>query len=299
MTQSKLFGAVEAGGTKFICAAGRGGDAILAQERFATSDPDQTFAQMRRFFSLVEKERGPFAAFGVAAFGPVDIDEASPTYGSILKTPKPGWTGANYLKALASFGAPVRVSSDVNGAALAEFALGAGRGCRTIAYVTVGTGIGVGVVRDGRALVGAGHYEMGHIRPPHDRARDSYPGLCPFHGDCFEGLAAGPAIAARWGAGLDELPPDHPAFDLEADYLAQLAATIMLAHMPEKIIFGGGVMNAPGLIEKIRARAAALLGDYVAVAPPEAIDAIIVAAMPGGLSGVRGALLLAGAPAGA
>ena len=260
---SGTLGAVEAGGTKFVCAlAGPDGE-ILERNVLETRAPGDTFARLGDFFDRAAAVHGAPAAFGIASFGPIDIDPASPGYGRILKTAKPGWEGASYRDTLARFGAPIAIETDVNGAAIGEWAHGAGQGCDTLAYVTVGTGIGGAVLQGGVPLNGFGHFEMGHIRVDHDRARDPYAGRCPFHGDCLEGLAAGPAIMDRWQASLSELDPEHEELALEADYLAQLAVNIVLLHMPERIIFGGGVMKTPGLIAALRSSTAALLAGYV------------------------------------
>ncbi|MET0180628.1 MAG: ROK family protein, partial [Novosphingobium sp.] len=189
-----LIGAVEAGGTKFVCALARADRTIVARVRLPTRTPAETLPALRAWFEAAGAVHGRIAAFGVASFGPLDLDPRSPGYGAFAATPKPGWRGARIGDALAGFAAPVALDTDVNGAALGEFVAGAGRGCATLAYVTVGTGIGAGVVRDGRPLSGFSHYEMGHIRPPRDRVADPYAGGCPSHGDCLEGLASGPAI---------------------------------------------------------------------------------------------------------
>ena len=292
MTGKKLYGAFEAGGTKFVCAAGYSPEALIANQTIPTATPEETFARVTDFFRGVERDYQPVARIGVASFGPVEIDRTSPEYGSILKTPKPGWSGVNFLEQLAPLGASVTVETDVNGAALAEYAHGAGRGLTSLAYVTVGTGIGVGVVKNGEPLSGIGHYEMGHIRPPHDTVRDPFEGRCPFHGDCLEGLACGPAITDRWGAPLSELGSDAVA--LESEYLSHLALTIILTHMPERIVFGGGVMKTPGLIEKLREDTALLLGGYIqAAAISGSLAEYIVSPALGDLAGITGAMALA------
>ena len=260
-TSQGLIGAVEAGGTKFVLALATPDGAILARTRIPTQTPAECFPAMAEFFDTATREHGPVAAFGVASFGPIDIDPASPAYGTFTTTPKPGWSGARFHDVLCRFGAPIVVDTDVNGAAIGEWMKGAGQGCGTVAYTTIGTGIGTGVVRNGRSLMGFSHYESGHIMPPHDRARDPFDGACPFHGDCLEGLACGPAIEKRWGKSLDQLGTAEVS--LVADYVAHLAATLVLLHMPDRLIFGGGVMKAPGLIEAVREKAGGLLNGYV------------------------------------
>lgn len=258
-----LFGAVEAGGTKIVCAIARSPRKILQRAVFQTTTPEDTLSRILAFFSGCQAEVGPLSAIGVASFGPIDIKPQSPTYGTLLNTPKPGWKGTGFIRALSEFAVPVRVDTDVNGAALGEWIEGAGKGCETLCYVTVGTGIGAGVLKDGVPLSGFMHYEIGHIRPPHIIELDPFPGLCPYHGDCLEGLASGPAIVERWGGALNELSHPADAIDLEAQYLAHLVHTITLCHMPDRIILGGGVMKAPGLIERVRVKTIETLGGYI------------------------------------
>lgn len=285
-----LLGAIEAGGTKFVCAVGSSPKQLAERITIPTTSPNDTFAHVLAFFAQHE----PLAAIGVAGFGPLDINPASPGYGTILKTPKPGWSGASFVQKLRGLRVPVKMETDVNGAALAEQQMGAGQGCRTLAYVTVGTGIGVGIVRDDVPISGMGHYEMGHMHPPHDLTEDPFPGHCPFHGDCFEGLAAGPAIMARFGKSLSELPADHAAHDLIAGYLAHLAMNIILTHMPDRIVFGGGVMKTPGLMARLCTQTSELLAGYVQAPVLQGnLSGYIVPPALGDLAGVTGAILLA------
>jgi fructokinase len=259
-----------------------------------TADPVASFQQVCAFFDQAQASHGRIAAIGVAAFGPIDTDPGSPSYGTLKRTPKPCWAGANWIDGLNRLPCPVAIDTDVNGAALGEWQLGAGKGLRTLAYVTVGTGIGVGILKNGRSLSGMAHFEMGHIYPPHDYESDPFPGRCPFHNDCLEGLASGPAISDRWGLNLSELPSGHPAFELEAGYLAHLAATIVLTHMPDRIIFGGSVMKAPGLLERVRAAMRALLADYLVCNPAGGdLSTYLVPPALGDLSGITGALHMA------
>lgn len=287
-----MLAGIEAGGTKFACAVGPSPTEIRRKATLETETPAATFAACREFFTRAAAEFGALEAIGVAAFGPVGVDPARGDYGVIGRTPKPSWAGANFLAELAPLGAPVVVDTDVNGAGLGEALFGAGRGYASIAYVTVGTGVGAGVIAGGRPLVGARHYELGHIRPPHDRVRDPFAGACPYHGDCLEGLASGPAILARWGRDLSALGLAHAANDLEAEYIAHLMLTLTLAHAPARIIIGGGVVKAPGLLDKIRDKTRALIAGYVET--PETDDApYIVAPALGDEAGVTGALALA------
>ena len=289
-----MLGAIEAGGTKIVCAVGSGPGEVLACQTLPTTHPSANFQQVQAFFDKAQADHDRIDAIGVAAFGPVDVDPGSPTYGTVLRTPKAGWVGADWIEALRRFRCPVAVDTDVNGAALGEWTRGAGQNCRTLAYVTVGTGIGAGVLHNGRSLFGAGHYEMGHIYPPHDYEADPFPGRCPFHRDCLEGLANGPSVIDRWGLPLTELPAGHPAFGLEAGYLAHLAATIVLTHMPDRIVFGGGVMKAPGLIDRLRKATRPLLAGYISAAPVSGdLSDYIVPPALGDRAGITGALAMA------
>ena len=277
-----LCGGVEAGGTKFVCAIGRGRE-ILAETRIATTSPAETLAAALAFF----KDHGPLAALGIASFGPIDLDSRSPTYGFITTTPKPGWAHTDVVGPLGrALGVPVAFDTDVNAAALAEQRWGAAREAASVVYVTIGTGIGGGAVVNGRPLHGLVHPEMGHARIPHDQAADPFAGACPHHGDCWEGLAAAPALAARWGRPPESLPDDHPAWDLEARYLALGLVNVILTLSPACVVLGGGVMARAGLLERVKANVSALLGGYVR-------GAEIVAPELGERSGVLGALALA------
>ncbi len=264
--RGRRYGAVEAGGTKIVCAIADETGRRLARTVEPTESPQRTLPRVRAFFEQNMREGGALQAIGVAAFGPVDIDPSSPKYGRILTTPKPNWSGVSLRQALKGLAPTIAVDTDVNGAGLGEWLRGAGRGARTLAYVTVGSGIGAGVLTDGQALSGFSHFEMGHIRPGRDAERDPFPGRCPYHGDCLEGLACGPAIIDRWGAPLNELQDPATraaALDLEAHYLAHLAWTLILTHAPDRIVFGGGVMKAAGLIEALRRHTRDLIGGYI------------------------------------
>jgi fructokinase len=262
--------------------------------RIPTETPDTCFPALIDFFSRASADHGSIAAFGIASFGPIDIDPASPAYGTFTTTPKPGWSGARFHDALTQFGAPIVVDTDVNGAAIGEWLAGAGQGCDTVAYTTIGTGIGTGVVRKGRALMGFSHYESGHVRPRRDLALDPFPGMCPYHGDCLEGLACGPAIEQRWGRSLDQLADEPGAVDLIGGYIADLATTLVLLHMPDRLIFGGGVMKAHGLIESVRAQTAAKLNGYVRHPRIDAgLEQYIVTPGLGDDAGITGAIALA------
>jgi fructokinase len=284
---------VEAGGTKFVCAIGTGPDDVRAETLVATSTPAATIARALDFFTTHARTM-PFAALGIASFGPLDLDPRSPTYGSITTTPKPGWADTDLVTAFRKpLGVPVAIDTDVNGAVLAEHRWGAARDVATALYVTVGTGIGGGALVDGRPVHGLGHPEMGHVRVPRD-ATDGFRGVCPYHGDCLEGLASGPAIEARWGRAPATLPADHPAWPLEARYLALGLVNLIAALSPERIVLGGGVMRAPNLLARVRASVVELLGGYVpAPAVARDLDRYIVSPALGERAGLLGAIALA------
>ncbi len=290
-----LYGGIEAGGTKFVCAVGSGPGDVRAEVRFPTTDPDETIGRSIAFFQEQIAERGPLTAVGIAAFGPLDPNPASPTFGYITTTPKPGWANADLGGRIRqALGVPVGFDTDVNGAALGEWRWGAGQGIDNLVYFTIGTGIGGGAIVNGRLVHGLVHPEMGHIVLAHDRERDPYPGRCPYHGDCFEGMAAGPAIGDRWGRPAYELPPDHPAWDLEAHYIALALRSIICTLSPERIILGGGVMEQEQLFGLVRRKTQAYLNGYVQhPAVLEQIDSYIVPPGLGNQAGVLGAIALA------
>ncbi len=292
---TRLFGAVEAGGTKFVCAIGDASGRLIAEHRLATRDPASTLAETFAFMHRVESQHGRLDAIGLASFGPVDLDRRSPTYGRILKTPKPGWSQVDLVGGFTrEFGARVGFDTDVNAAACAEHRWGAARDADTLVYVTIGTGIGGGVLAGGRPLHGLMHPEIGHVYPRRHAFDRDFAGVCPFHRDCLEGLASGPAIAARSGAPLDRLEDSHPQWDIEADYLGQLCAQLVFTLSPQRIILGGGVMNQARLLPMVRCQARHWLQDYLD--RPElssGLDRYIIAPGLGAQSGVLGALALA------
>lgn len=286
---SRLFGAIEAGGTKFRCAVTDSAAEILREVRIPTGTPANTLAACVKFFDSAQTALGELHAFGIASFGPVDLNRRSRTWGRLLATPKRGWAGADLVSPLIErYSKPVDIDTDVNAAALAEERLGAGRGCVCVAYVTVGTGIGGGAVVNGSPLRGVPHPEMGHLRVPRD-PRDSFAGVCPFHGDCLEGLTSGPAIAARWGTSLDQLPSEHSARSIVGYYLGQLAAAIVLVLSSDCIVFGGGVMGDGALLAHIRHSARHALSGY----PLDSVENRIRLPALGENSGLIGAALLA------
>jgi fructokinase len=289
-----LVGGIEAGGTKFVCTVGTGPEELRTMTRFPTTTPDETLGRAISFFKEQEAQEEPLSAIGVASFGPVDPDPDSPTFGFITSTPKMDWVNTDFIGALQEhFEVPMGFDTDVNGAALAEGKWGAAAGLHTFIYLTIGTGIGGGALVNDRLLHGLIHPEMGHIRLHHDWERDPFPGNCPYHGDCLEGMAAGPAIEERWGQKGQELEPGHPAWDLEADYLAQALQSLVCVLSPQRIIMGGGVMNQTGLIAKVREKTVTYLNDYIQhPAITEHIDEYVVPPALGGRAGVLGAIAL-------
>jgi fructokinase len=289
-----LWGGIEAGGTKTVCAVGTGPDDLRAEVRIPTTTPEETIQQVIQFFRQQAGEE-PLAAVGIASFGPLDLDPDSPTFGHIIVTPKPGWAHTNWAKRVRQgLGTPVRLDTDVNAAALAEHRWGAGRGLDNFVYLTIGTGIGGGGMINGRLIHGLDHPEMGHMRIPHDRALDPFEGSCPYHGDCLEGLAAGPALEARWGQPGAMLGEDHPAWPLEADYLAFGLVNLTCILLPQRIIMGGGIMQQPQLFPLVRRRVQELLNGYLQA--PMILDRIDEYIVPPGLghrAGVLGAIVLA------
>jgi fructokinase len=292
---NQLYGGIEGGGTKFVCAVGTGPNDIRAEANFKTTTPQETMEQAISFFKQQEGKFGKLASIGFACFGPLDPNPASPTYGHILPTPKPGWSNADVVGILRSaFDIPIAFDTDVNGAALGELQWGKGQGLSTFIYLTVGTGIGGGVYAEGKLLHGLIHPEMGHVPLPHDKTKDPFEGVCPFHGDCFEGLASGIAIEKRWGQRGNSLPPEHPAWDLEAEYISDALAAYSYMLSPQRIIIGGGVGQLPHLLPRIQQRTYKLINGYIkSPVILEHIEDYIANPGLGNLSGVLGALALA------
>jgi fructokinase len=288
---SELYGGVETGGTWCVCALGQGPGAIEARETFRTAEPAETLQRIAAFFAAHPAPR----ALGVGSFGPADVDPESPTWGHVMNTPKPGWRHTAVAGLLRErLGVPVVFDLDVTAAAVGEQRWGAGRGAPSLAYLTAGTGIGAGLLIDGRPRHGLLHPEVGHLRIPHDRERDPYPGACPLHGDCWEGLACGPALQARWGISPAELPDDHPAWALEAEYLALGILSIVTVFSPHRIILGGGIMDRSDLMARVRGCLRELLGGYLeSPLLAERIDEYVVAPDLGDDAGVLGAIAMA------
>lgn len=280
-----IFGCIEAGGTKFVCGAGTGPEDLVT-ETFPTTDPESTVERAASFLSAYSPE-----VVGIASFGPLDL-----TRGRITSTPKSGWENFDFAKAVTDrLQVRVAIDTDVNAAALAEHRWGAAQGIDDFLYLTVGTGIGGGAIVGGRVIHGLVHPEMGHVRVPHDRSRDPFDGVCPFHGDCLEGLASGPAMQARWGKAASALAQGHEGWQLEAHYLALGLANWVCTLSPRRIVMGGGVMQQARVFPLVRAELARLLNGYIqsAALSGEGLESYVVPPRLGNRAGVLGALVLA------
>ena len=283
-----IFGALEAGGTKMVCATGREDGTITDQISIPTSDPEKTIPAIIEYF----KDKN-IAALGIASFGPIDLDKASPTYGHITTTPKPGWANCDLVGAMKNaLSVPIGFDTDVNGSLLGEATYGTAKGLSDVVYITVGTGIGGGVMSGGKLLHGMLHPELGHmLMRPHPA--DSFEGLCPFHKNCFEGMASGPAIEARWGKKAKDLADSTEVWNLEAYYIGQAIVNIILTLSPKRIILGGGVMHQTQLFASIRNEVRAQLNGYIKTALLENLDEYIVPASLHDDQGIMGCIKLA------
>jgi fructokinase len=290
-------GGIEGGGTKFKVALvekndleSKGVPKIISEQQIATTTPEETIGKISAFFH--ETAGDNLQSIGLACFGPLDLDHESKHFGYITKTTKPGWSGTDIRGKLgAALQVPVLIDTDVNGAALGEYLWGVGRGFPTLLYLTVGTGIGGGLLVNGKPHHGLTHPEMGHIRVPHDLENDPFPGACGFHRDCLEGLAAGYALEQRWGARGETLPPDHPAWQLEAEYLSAALSNYILTFSPQRIILGGGIMQQTFLYDLVRHQVREKLNGYVPhPAITEKISDYIVPPGLGNQAGVLGAV---------
>jgi fructokinase len=284
------YGGIEAGGTKWVCAIGTGPDDLRDLVTFPTTTPEETIARAAAFFA----NDGSVTAVGIGSFGPIDIRRNSPTWGHITTTPKPGWAHTDLARSLAkALDRPVAFDTDVNAAALGERRWGAAVGLDTFCYITVGTGIGGGGMTNGKLMHGLLHPELGHMRIPHDRERDPFAGICPYHGDCLEGLASGEALRARWGRAAED-SVDEQVWDLEAEYLALGLVNVICVLSPERIVIGGGVMNQPQLLARVRTKVRQLLAGYIdAPGLDGPLDEYLVAPALGARAGVLGSLELA------
>ncbi len=294
MNTSQLYGGIEAGGTKFVCIVASDPDRIIDEIRFPTTTPEETLQRSVEFFRPFV-DSGQIKRIGVGCFGPLDLDPGSSTYGHIMSTPKPYWSNADVLGILRrALDVKIAFDMDVNVAGLGEHIWGASRGLDPSLYLTIGTGIGGGYIKDGRAVIGMMNLEMGHVRIPHDRGLDPFNGNCPFHGDCFEGLANGPAIEKRLGVKGADVPESDAFWDIEAEYVASALVNFILTLSPRRIILGGGVMQREFLFPKIRQNVQKQLNGYVVHKNIlEDIDNYIVPPALGNRSGSLGAIALA------
>jgi fructokinase len=286
-----LVGGVEAGGSKWVCAVGTGPSDVRDSVVVPTTTPEETIGRVIDFF----RGHDGLDAIGVGSFGPVDVERSSPTWGSITSTVKPGWAHTDVAQTLGSaLGLPVAFDTDVNAAALGEHRWGAAAALETFCYITVGTGIGGGGFVNGRVMHGLLHPEFGHMRIPRDPSRDPFPGVCPYHGDCLEGLASGEALRGRAGTPASEIADDDPVWELEAHYLALGLVNVICTLSPHRIVLGGGVMRRQHLLGPVRREVQALLGGYLATpALDGGIDDYIVPPGLGDRAGVLGAFELA------
>lgn len=288
----EMYGGIEGGGTKFNCAIGSSPDNIQAEICIPTTSPEETIGRSIDFF---KKQSVVIKSLGIGSFGPLDLKPNSPSYGKIMATTKLGWEDTDIVGIFKSaLNVPVGFDTDVNVAALGEYQWGEAKGLDTFVYLTIGTGIGGGVIVNGKFLHGMLHSELGHAYIPHDREADPFKGVCPFHVDCFEGLASGPAMEARWGQKAETLPGDHPAWKLEAHYLALGLVNIITTLSPQKIIIGGGVMHMASLYPLVRKEVQKLLNGYIGTSEiMNQIDSYILPPALGDRVGILGAIALA------
>jgi fructokinase len=294
MSSDQLYGGIEGGGTKFICIVGRGPDEIVAETRFPTTTPQETLQRVSAFFrSYISSNR--LKSIGLGSFGPVDVDPVSTTFGYITTTPKLDWGNTDILGILKrELNLPMAIDMDVAAAALGEYRWGANQGLDPSLYLTVGTGIGGGFILDGKPLRGLVSLEMGHVYLPHDPVIDPFSGACPYHSDCFEGLASGPAIQSRFHQPAESLPDDHPFWELEAGYIATALANYIFTFPPKRIVVGGGVMHRVFLYNKIQTKLSTLLNNYLNHPTLTGrLDEYVVPPALGYRSGVLGAIALA------
>ncbi len=290
------FAGVETGGTNIKCIIAHDPAHVISELVIPTLEPESTIQKIIEFFNVVEKRYGvPITAMGIGGFGPLDLNPSSANYGSITSTPKLAWQNVPLLsKMKQTFSFPIVIDTDVNAALLGETRWGAGIGYTDLVYVTVGTGVGGGILSNGKLVHGLIHPELGHMFIRHDFQADPFEGVCPFHKDCLEGLASGASMSARWGTNPENLPKDHPAWELEADYLAQMCLNLTLMSSPQRIIIGGGIPQHEGLLSIIRSKFKFLLNSYLISATfSEKIDSYIVPPLLGNRAGIFGAIALA------
>jgi fructokinase len=286
-----VYGGIETGGSKWECAIGTGPQDLRATETVPTTSPAETIDRVVAFF---ERE-GPVDGIGIGSFGPLDGKVSSPTWGHITTTPKPGWAHTDVGQEIRRrLSVPVVFDTDVNASALGEHVWGAAQGLDTFCYITVGTGIGGGGMAGGKLLHGLVHPEFGHMRIPHDREADPFPGACPYHDDCWEGLASGRAIEARWGRPPEELAGDGAVWELEARYLALGLVCVICVLSPERIVLGGGVMHEPSLLPLVHHNVSGLMNGYLdSASVSDGIADYVTLPRLGSLSGVLGGIALA------
>lgn len=282
-----MLGAIEAGGTKFVCAVSDENFNIVERVSFKTTYPEETMKNVFSFFDSYKELK----AIGIGSFGPIDINKSSTKYGYITSTPKPGWKDFNFLGEIKKhYNIPIGWTTDVNAACLGEYEMGSAAESKSCIYLTIGTGIGGGAILNGNFIESFGHPEMGHILvKPHPK--DNFKGWCPYHGNCLEGLAAGPSVEKRYGTKAQNLEDNHEIWQILACYIAQALVNYSLILRPEKIILGGGVMKGPGMLELIKEEFNVLLADYIEIPP---VDEYIVKPSLGDNAGIIGGLILAG-----
>jgi fructokinase len=287
----KLYGGIEGGGTKFVCAVGSGPDHIHNEIRIPTTNPTEVVQKVYEFFAPYLNQ---LQGIGLGSFGPVDLEPSSSTYGYITNTPKPGWGNTNILGMFREkINLPIIMDMDVVIAALGEAKWGASKADSHSLYLTIGTGIGGGYIIDGKPLRGLTSLETGHIRIPHHLELDPFRGACPYHEDCFEGLAAGPAIEARFGQRGETLPDDHFFWDIEAGYIANALINYILTLAPKRIIIGGGVIQKSFMFPSVRKKVQELMNNYITHDMlSKNIDEYIVPPALGNRSGVLGAIAM-------
>ena len=284
----KMFGAIEAGGTKMVVAIGDDKGNVIKTAEIKTQTPDVTIPKIKEFF-----EGSDIRAIGIGAFGPVCVDKGSEDYGRIGKTPKPHWVGFSWTEAFKDMNIPIAIDTDVNAAAIGEVIYGNGKGLEDVIYITIGTGIGVGVYSGGRLLHGMLHPEAGHILLPPGK-EDDFEGNCPYHKHCFEGLASGPAIKARYGKEPFELIDNEKVWELEADYIGKAIMQYICCYSPRRVILGGGVMHVEKLFSMIREKTLEYMNGYIKTPELEDMESYITPAGLEGEQGIKGALFLAG-----
>jgi fructokinase len=291
----RLYGGIEAGGTKFVCMVGTGPQQVVDEIRFPTTYPDETIQHAISFFKPYVL-RGELAAVGIASFGPLDLNPASPIYGFITTTPKPNWNQVDLRGRIQqALNLPIAFETDVNAAAFGEHYWNKeNQLLDPFAYMTIGTGIGVGVLANGRPVHGLMHTEIGHVAVPHNWERDPFPGICPYHNDCLEGLASGASMFKRWGQNAETLPDSHSGWDLEAEYIALALTNLIYIFSPQRMVLGGGVSQHIGFLAAVRSKIQKYLNGYIqSPMVLEKIESYIVPPKLGNQSGVLGAIAMA------